>query len=281
MDKLIITSSLQMTSIEIATLVESNHGDVKRSIKRLADRQAIQLPPMAKVEDKQSLSPNNKTEAYIFTGEHGKRDSIVVVAQLSPEFTARLVDRWQELETAAANGTLGTKAKRPALPSQLRSKLMSGNAFAKALKISDTSKARMFAAIAESEGIAPTFLPAYVNEPLTKAMTAMLKGLGHPLAAKVKSVVHPALVEMGILERLSRQSSSAPSGVREFYSLTDEGLQYGRNETNPNSPRQTQPLYFVDRFPELLALLENHLEAHPPKPNIQLIGQNRDAGGVA
>ncbi len=28
----------------------------------------------------------------------GKRDSYVIVAQLSPEFTARLVDRWQELE---------------------------------------------------------------------------------------------------------------------------------------------------------------------------------------
>jgi len=28
-----------------------------------------------------------------------KRDTLVVVAQLSPEFTARVVDRWQELET--------------------------------------------------------------------------------------------------------------------------------------------------------------------------------------
>ncbi|HHE3016903.1 TPA: phage antirepressor KilAC domain-containing protein, partial [Escherichia coli] len=35
--------------------------------------------------------------------EQGKRDSIVVVAQLSPEFTARLVDRWRELEEAAVN----------------------------------------------------------------------------------------------------------------------------------------------------------------------------------
>jgi phage antirepressor YoqD-like protein len=32
----------------------------------------------------------------------GKRDSYVIVAQLSPEFTARLVDRWQELEARAA-----------------------------------------------------------------------------------------------------------------------------------------------------------------------------------
>ena len=30
----------------------------------------------------------------------GKRDSYVVVAQLSPEFTDRLVDRWQALEAS-------------------------------------------------------------------------------------------------------------------------------------------------------------------------------------
>ena len=32
----------------------------------------------------------------------GKRDSLIVVAQLCPEFTARIVDRWQELEERAA-----------------------------------------------------------------------------------------------------------------------------------------------------------------------------------
>ncbi|KAF1014473.1 MAG: hypothetical protein GAK31_01958 [Stenotrophomonas maltophilia] len=40
---------------------------------------------------------------YLFTGDQGKRDSIIVVAQLSPEFTARLVDRWQELEAKVAS----------------------------------------------------------------------------------------------------------------------------------------------------------------------------------
>ncbi len=38
------------------------------------------------------------TTVYLFEGEQGKRDSIIVVAQLCPEFTARLVDRWQQLE---------------------------------------------------------------------------------------------------------------------------------------------------------------------------------------
>ena len=52
-------------------------------------------------------SANNTTEkVYIFSGEQGKRDSIVVVAQLCPEFTARLVDRWQELESKQAMAAL-------------------------------------------------------------------------------------------------------------------------------------------------------------------------------
>ena len=91
-----------MSSLDIASLVGSRPSDVKRSIERLAKSGVIQLPPMAKVENKQSVSPNKFVSAYIFEGEQGKRDSIVVVAQLSPEFTARLVDRWQELEKQIA-----------------------------------------------------------------------------------------------------------------------------------------------------------------------------------
>lgn len=35
---------------------------------------------------------------YVFEGEQGKRDSIIVVAQLCSKFTSQLVDCWQELE---------------------------------------------------------------------------------------------------------------------------------------------------------------------------------------
>ncbi|WP_320153006.1 hypothetical protein [uncultured Tolumonas sp.] len=41
-----------------------------------------------------------------FSGEQGKRDSIIVVAQLCPEVTARLVDRWQELEAQVSSKSL-------------------------------------------------------------------------------------------------------------------------------------------------------------------------------
>lgn len=94
--------NLSMTSLQIAELVNSEHRAVILSVERLAKRNIIQLPPMVKVENKQSLSPNKLTSIYNFTGEQGKRDSIIVVAQLCPEFTARLVDRWQELEKQLA-----------------------------------------------------------------------------------------------------------------------------------------------------------------------------------
>ena len=87
-----------MTSLEIAELVNSEHPHVRTSIERLAKRGVIQLPPMRKVENNQSLSPNKYTNIYVFSGEQGKLDSITVVAQLCPEFTAAIVKRWYELE---------------------------------------------------------------------------------------------------------------------------------------------------------------------------------------
>ncbi|HHZ5992610.1 TPA: Rha family transcriptional regulator [Escherichia coli] len=87
-----------MTSIEIAELVGSRPDNVKISIERLAKSGVIQLPALQVFEKINNLGLRRSIEAYVFEGEQGKRDSIIVVAQLSPEFTARLVDRWRELE---------------------------------------------------------------------------------------------------------------------------------------------------------------------------------------
>ena len=92
MSKLQVFSNVEiktMSSREIAELVESRHDDVKRSIERLAERGVIELPPMAEI--KTATKPVNVYQVC-------KRDSYIIVAQLSPEFTAKLVDRWQELE---------------------------------------------------------------------------------------------------------------------------------------------------------------------------------------
>lgn len=84
---------VRMTSREIADLVEKRHDNVKRTIETLADRGVIGLPQIEEYAD----SLGRPAQQYLI----GKRDSYVIVAQLSPEFTAKLVDRWQELEAGA------------------------------------------------------------------------------------------------------------------------------------------------------------------------------------
>ncbi|OTG64364.1 DNA-binding protein [Acinetobacter sp. ANC 4470] len=86
-----------ITSLDISELVLSRHDDVKRSIERLVERGVIALPPMA-VMPKEANNRIYSVEVCVFTGEQGKLDSITVVAQLCPEFTAALVKRWYELE---------------------------------------------------------------------------------------------------------------------------------------------------------------------------------------
>ncbi len=87
-----------MTSIEIAELVGKRHDNVKRTIETLYKGGVIVRPQIEVFEKINNLGLRRSVEAYVFEGEQGKRDSIIVVAQLSPEFTARLVDRWRELE---------------------------------------------------------------------------------------------------------------------------------------------------------------------------------------
>ena len=102
---LVNKSQLTMSSREIAELVGSRHDKIKQSIERLAKNKVITLPPLGISENINNLGFKIKSEYYIFNGEQGKRDSIIVIAQLCPKYTARIVDRWQELEEAIARST--------------------------------------------------------------------------------------------------------------------------------------------------------------------------------
>lgn len=96
-------SELTMSSEEIADLLGARHDSVQRTIQRLALKKVIPLPPMV---EKPATGGRPGLVYHV-----SKRDSYVVVAQMSPEFTARLVDRWQELEDQ--------QAARPAIPQTL------------------------------------------------------------------------------------------------------------------------------------------------------------------
>jgi phage regulator Rha-like protein len=94
-----------MSSREIAELTGKRHDSVKRTIETLEERGVIESPQIVEIP----TATKTGTEYRL-----GKRDTYVLVAQLSPEFTAALVDRWQALEASQA----------PAIPQTYAAALM-------------------------------------------------------------------------------------------------------------------------------------------------------------
>ncbi len=97
MNNLIIPSGngATMTSREIAELTGKRHDSVIRTISTLISSSIIQQPQIVEVKNHQGQT----VKECVFSGDQGKRDTLVLVARLSPEFTAAIVDRWQELES--------------------------------------------------------------------------------------------------------------------------------------------------------------------------------------
>ena len=87
-----IGQPLTMSTREIAKLLDKQHSHIKISAERLAEKGTIALRG-SKFEHN-----GNVYEEYLLE----KRDCFVLVAQNSPEFTAAIVDRWQELESKQA-----------------------------------------------------------------------------------------------------------------------------------------------------------------------------------
>ncbi|MFA6904401.1 MAG: phage antirepressor KilAC domain-containing protein [Gallionellaceae bacterium] len=82
----------KMSSREIAELTGKRHDNVKRLMTELANQEVISYPQI----EGGNKSANGVTEKLFMVNQ---RDSYIVVAQLSPEFTGKLVDRWRELES--------------------------------------------------------------------------------------------------------------------------------------------------------------------------------------
>lgn len=171
------TAEATMSSREIAELVESRHDSVKRTIERLAESGAIVRPPLVDEQTHDELGRPRSVSVYAV----GKRDSYVIVAQLSPMFTARLVDRWQALETAVA---------APALP----------KTFAEALRLAADQQETIEAQAIQLAAAAPAveFVERYADSTGTKGFRQVAK-----LLQANENVFREFLIDEKIMYRLA------------------------------------------------------------------------------
>lgn len=82
---------LTMSSAQLALLTSKRVDSVKRTMETLSDKGLITF-----TQSVEKATGGRPTSVY----NVNERDSYVVVAQLSPEFTAFLVDEWQKVKAA-------------------------------------------------------------------------------------------------------------------------------------------------------------------------------------
>lgn len=87
----------------------------------------------------------------------------------------------------------------------------------------------------------------------TDSMTNLLKKNN----AEISTVkANKILLLLGLLEDKERPSTKYPDKMKKFKALTEAGLIYGENRENINTPGQTSPYYFVEKFDELLSQIQ-------------------------
>lgn len=89
----VFEAPLTMSSVEIAELTGKRHDNVMRKAKELAEKGIITSPQIEELFTVGNGAKNSRTIYRL-----NKTESLNLVANLSPEFTARIIDRWQALE---------------------------------------------------------------------------------------------------------------------------------------------------------------------------------------
>ena len=161
-----------MSTREIAELLEKQHSNIKISAERLAEKGVI-----GTLAAQEFTHNGNTYTEYLLN----KRDSLILVAQNCPEFTARIVDRWQELEAAQA----------PALPSYAQALRELAN------KVEENERQAL---LIEQQRPAVEFLDRFVEAKSTKSLREVAKVLGVPERKFIKQ-----LEDDGVLFRQSGQ----------------------------------------------------------------------------
>ncbi len=253
---------LDATAMCQATSKQFKHYLENQSTTKFLDALSlkVEIPTVKLIESKQGR--------YGGSWVHPKV-AINLAQWCSPQF-AVLVSKWVFELLTTGRVELAQPAPQPA-PSMfmagdphIANQIMLANAAAEMLRMSADSKLKMLYQIGDYHNLATGFLPSYVEDQPTKCLTKLLKENRSRLSAKIVNVV---LLELGILEEQERPSTKAENGVKVFKNLTDKGLEYGKNLVNPNNQRETQPHYYVERFPELLRMVNDHLMGNMPIMN--------------
>lgn len=116
------------------------------------------------------------------------------------------------------------------------------------LRLNDNSKLLLITKSFENHNINTNLLPIYTpSKGILKSATELLKQ--HNVGISVIKF-NKILVEKNILKECERHSTKDKNKVKKFKSIVN--TYYGENNVSQKNPNETQPLYYEDKFKELL-----------------------------
>ncbi|EJF07016.1 hypothetical protein ThvES_00009310 [Thiovulum sp. ES] len=133
------------------------------------------------------------------------------------------------------------------------------------LRPSEASKIGMTKTLFKDLGLKTSYLPEYSDEEHTFSAKALLEKFGVKISVQQ---FNKEMISAGFLETKTRKSSKYKTEkdedgneikipiLKEFKSLTEKGLKFGKNLISPKNQLESQPHYFEKSFSELLKLLK-------------------------
>ena len=119
---------------------------------------------------------------------------------------------------------------------------------ANVLNFSDSSKLLLAHEIYKNNNISEKYLPEYVeSKGVLKSATELLKANNIKMSAQKFNSI---LLEKGILQECTRQSRKDSNTIKKFKNLTN--TEFGENLVNPRNSKETQPMYYENKFVNLL-----------------------------
>lgn len=239
-----------MTSLQIAEVSGKQHKDVLRAIRTMEPAwEKITQRKFALRMSFNELANGVKIETPYYQLTYD--ECLYIAAKFNDETRAKLVLRWEELESGKAEPMVKVQAVTVAkAPKQIS--MHDGLAWVKEVKtllnLNDASTLGLLQKVGEPLGLPlPDYTPSHG---VLHSATYLLRANNSPM-----SVIqfNKLMVQHGLLVEVSRPSGYG--GFKTFKSIVGDGLTYGENQVHPNYPNGTQPLYYADRFPELLNLI--------------------------
>ena len=116
------------------------------------------------------------------------------------------------------------------------------------LNLNDSSKLQLLGNVLNNHNLPSNLLPTYTDSKgVLKSATELLKVYSPGISARKFNKI---MLDKGLLREVERKSTKDNTKIKKFKNLVN--TEFGENQVNPNNPKETQPMYYEEKFEELL-----------------------------